>query len=466
MTRAVLLFFALGVAAARADHGDLQFAGEVQHDPGDPSKSEYVLKRLSEMIAVPEKAEGQEFILKIGYSVRCAHDEEGKFRGITGGIKIGDVIRRFELNEGKSQSELLIGPLTPDLGQASFILDESDHCSLGDLKLTLVPEDTALPKSGDPKKDALLASKLAMIHAPFVAVRPNQLHDWSKTKAGSPRTNDLPLLVAYSLTEPKRGGVATLRYTLFLSDEDSKKKVSETAGQMGRYGRYGDIEWVYEVELNDRFEVVRREFQSGIFKNGGLDHRSHYFTGNFLPGTSHPVLFNIAQHNVFADSSNVRREGYHLVPRERIDHPLAREIVLFRNPWMMRTSDDEMKREKKLQGWALDYLFILVDGKISSSFLANVKLSEGSEFKSGDGRTYIDRLGEDLWQRQAYTAIPLGRERLKDLGNDVHGEITFTKGLIHFTPPRFFRVNYKDGNYEVEEITDKFKVGNDSKISF
>jgi hypothetical protein len=130
-------------------------------------------------------------------------------------------------------------------------------------------------------------------------------------------------------------------------------------------------------------------------------------------------------------------------------------------PWMFKVSDLELRSEQKLSNLAPDYLYVLIDGSMShGTFTIQVQFSDGSKRLSGNGESDVDRLGEDMWGQQAFSAIPLGRHRIQEMLDDSsHGKIDILPTSILRTPDlkvnqlRFFRILEKDKTYVSEEIT-------------
>jgi hypothetical protein len=371
--------------------------------------------------------------------------------------------------------EVSLGRLA-EARRGRIVLDSNPECDLKDIRLDVVAAQSPalLPiQARDPSKEEQVFQSLALLHSPFLVVRPDQYLN---------RLTDLPLLLGYSVHPGQNQKNISLRYTFFFTDEDSETTASQTEGHMAQYGRRTDVEWLYEVEFNDRLEVVRTNYHSDLLM--GIGHIRTEFRGKYLPNSSHPILYNIANHNVFADAprrtqKNHVLEGYHLVPRYRFDPPRAREWAMFDHPWMFEVSDVELEREGKLSHPSNEYIYALFEGELlQGSFLGKINIRRGLSSVSGNGEDEVNVIGEDLWEKQSFTALHIGKERIQAiLAGKAHGEFSlysrsFWAPLLKVTSFRFFRLKPGKDPYEVrklEEITDRFQCaysGLKTKCSF
>lgn len=384
---------------------------------------------------------GAEAILTLNYSVQCK--EGSAFEGMTGSIRVGKKIFRIDLFEARHQLEVLVGPIesTPKIE-----IDKSADC-----QLKLFEPNWSWFSPGTEFQD------LALTHAPFLVVRKDQYQN---------RFTDLPLVVTYSVV-PLQGGRTELRYTIYLTDEDSNPDTKSTDRHMGNLGRRTDIEWIYDVILDSKHQVVRRRYQGHAWYSS---HVTYAFKGQFLPGTQHPVLYNAYSHNVFKDKPNaIQRKkgwvGYSLVPREQVNSAHAHEWVMFRQPWMFKVSDSELKREGRLSHFSPEYLYVMFDGRIiQGAIAAQVSGGDGIRASSGGGQGRIPKLGDSPRQHQTFTAVPLGIERVRRIG-EAQGfrgkfriiQASVVEPVLRINQLRFFRLVENEGNYGTEEITRFFQ---------
>lgn len=358
---------------------------------------------------------GSETVLTIHHELDCSHEAKG-FLGVTGELLLKENSPiRFELKEGTATTRIAIG--RADGQDAKLALNEDGRCRVKNLHYEL--EEVS--------KEKPFFLHLALIHSPILHIRDDQYGN---------RLTDLPMALGYSVKHEKE--TFTIVYTAFFSDEDSIQSTEGMDAQMARYGRRADIEWVYEVEFRQQsFAVVSRSYHSDLV--GGIGHAKASFRGRFWQDTQHPILYNIASHNVFRDKptklQSTRPVAYHLVPLQEIPKPLARESLMFSHPSLFFQSDNESARENKLSRTFEEQLFVRLRGKLSSgAFVAKLQLDDGSIFRSGVGKETtenagktngtVDRLGEDLWGTESYSAIPIDLTTLAQLGNERHGNLT------------------------------------------
>jgi len=395
-------------------------------------------------------------ILALNYSVACQANPQ--FPAINARVWRAGREIRFQLFYRENHTQVLLGEMLPgDSAQTvseQVQLEPNPECELRSLQAQLTSMDTTV-SARDPLNQRQ-QSRLAIKHSPFLIIRPDQLQN---------HQTDLPLALAYSIfTSPQ--GTTILRYTMIFSDEDSQPSENDTEFQMARYGRRTDIEWLYQVELDRDLNVLNRTYQGDIILGAG--HSTRPFHGEFLPHTLHPVLYNVATHNVFSDQPLPEQKrfkhliGFALFPADEIPAPLAREQVMLQHPWIFEASDAELAREHRLQQAITEYLLVEINGQLNQGkFRAVVETNGGTRFLSGNGLGDVDRLGEDLWHRQSFTGIPLSEAILEDLGYRIHGEFhleqtSLTRPNLDLMQLRFFRVRKDEKQVSIEEVSHHF----------
>jgi hypothetical protein len=307
---------------------------------GHPSEAPVRFRRVA--LTLPsDLPQGSEAALQYQYRVRCEHSSRPILHELNASVALSDRTIRFNLFEARSSGELIIGKV-PGKPEPEIRIDENPHCRLESFH--------ARATELAPERDQGPAARLALQHAPYLVVREDQLRN---------KGTDLPILLAYSVQS--QGTTRTLRYTVYFTDEDSMSSTRDTNEQMTQYGRRTDIEWLYEVTLDDHDQVISRRYQGDWFRGWG--HTVREFRGKFITGTEHPILFDIASHNVFSDrprgeQTHAGDVGYHLVPRVELHSSEPREWAMFRHPWIFQVSDQELAYEGKLARPATAYLFV------------------------------------------------------------------------------------------------------------
>lgn len=234
-------------------------------------------------------------------------------------------------------------------------------------------------------------------HYPILISRKDQIKE--------PYT-DRYLLLGYSIF-PEENGDSRIRYTAYFSDEDSVKTSRQTEKQISRYGRRLDVEWLYEVLIDSKGDAKERKYHCSY--TTGVGHHTCIFDGNFKSGTEHPMIFNIAKHNVF-DSKPILPQGssngkvIELEPTLEIPFPKSRDMVPIENPEYLRISDEELAAEGKLAAPATEYAYVRIRGILKGDI--SVGLHGESPSKSVGT---LKELGLDLWTKESVIGIRLSK---------------------------------------------------------
>ena len=410
-----------------------------------------------------------DIFLKIKYVVTCDSQFEG-YDSVRGFVSSDDSPTKFTLDlyTYQNSTEISLGAPLPagELRVARIIVPESqNHCLLEEFKAELHCEnlETAPRTSFD---DPQALAQMAIRHAPFINLRQDQYSGES--------LSDTPLLMTYSVVPGDRARKSKkILYTAFFSDEDSQQTSENVQAQMSRYGRTADIEWAYEIEFNSDFRILRRTFQGNM-------HRTYKFKGRYLPESNHPILYNISNNNIFSDrpKSSLQREnsvGHLLVPRYQLDPHMAREWVMFQEPWMFKVSWAEMVRSNRAsqQIKPENQLFIFANQKYYQGRLdRSVELSGGDiweEMKSTKrlgSRELVSKLRDDFWhfaqsywKGQVFTSIPIGEKNLDQIESlaikakfRTHQASWIKKLANRGEAIRFFRLVPIDQTYVLREL--------------
>lgn len=240
-------------------------------------------------------------------------------------------------------------------------------------------------------------------HAPILVSRGDQVND--------PYT-DRFLFLGYS-TIPEHDGSLRVRYTAYFSDEDSVKSKWRAEKHISTYGRRLDVEWIYEVLIDVRGAVKERKYHCPAV--AGIGHHTCDFDGNFEQGSDHPILFNVAKHNVFSSRPQLphgNKNGVviHLEPTLEIPFPKSRDLLAIENPEYLRMSDEELSGEGKLAALSTEYAYIRIRGDLKGKIQIHLK---GAAKPIGVG--LLKELGLDLWGKESVIAVRLSTEDMEGL---------------------------------------------------
>jgi hypothetical protein len=163
---------------------------------------------------------------------------------------------------------------------------------------------------------------------------------------------------------------------------------------MARWGRLTDIEWVYEMRVDETGKILSEIYQ-------GANHETKNFTGRRF--ASHPVIFDATVNNNFADAGcSPLRVSPRLVRADLAND--SRETVMDAFPWTYRIMAEEAIREGRIDPAKLDantiadprdYFYLEIqttpDGAAISVELENGPEKSLSDF--GDRRLRVERPG-------------------------------------------------------------------------
>lgn len=409
-------------------------------------------------LMLPASPTGTELVLRLSLRANCTIPAKISFRGRTHRLDV-----------------------FPSTGVASTLLGKISKSTLA--TLTLAPPECAL--SPESVRVDLSHHELSPVlaNAPCVNVRDDQ-YDNLYTDRARLLLPSFEAMPEDRVNNPFRDQI--LKYTMFFTDEDSKTSTDAVAGQRARYGRSTDIEVVSfrRMSRDGLLDIFPTYFQSGFslypqdrnfilrpsdcsaFSDPG--HGCREFRGNSLEGTNHPIVYNSARNNVFTDqpSETQRRRGpelYCLVPSRPIPAPLAREAAMFVEPSLFRDSDEEMAREGKQPVAATEYLYVRIRGALENSltnrgYAPALQLSNGVTRVNTDFYATIDRLGEDLFGRESFSAIPMSSRELDQLmTGELSARLRFEKvwrpNDLRVDSLRFYRLYPFGRTYRVQEIT-------------
>lgn len=174
---------------------------------------------------------------------------------------------------------------------------------------------------------------LALRYAPIVYGR-------NVAELGSPyqnATTDTPLIAWHEAT-PVAGGHTRLTYSFIWSNEDGG---TNTPALMARWGRTTDIEWVYDVEVDEHGERV-----PGSDTYQAANHQTLRFSGAYEG--DHALLETCTSNNNMCDKVDDPMRFF-LSALQTRPAGQAREYMMDTNPWTYQIMAKEMIREGKIE---------------------------------------------------------------------------------------------------------------------
>ncbi|MBS1960361.1 MAG: hypothetical protein JST80_12865 [Bdellovibrionales bacterium] len=372
--------------------------------------------------------------LRFQYQLECDSKDQKSFPGIIAEIKIGTrKIRAYLVRYVNEQTVTLGAPTSDQISKMQIRYFPNPACTFKNVASNVI--QNALSMSEE--------QELALAHSPYLILRPDQ---------GSHPDRDVPLQLVYSIMRDSFG--FSIRYTVYFSNETDYGlfAVKKTRSQ-ALWGRRTDIEWIYQVDFDAAGKVVGRKCQSGVIF--GIGHATKNFKGKFLTATQHPVLYDIARHNVFFDKpypgQKFSSAGVHLTPFEEIKEPDAREEWMWRNPWSFDVSDRELRRTGHLNFSSDQYLYVKLRGSLNGG-----RVSVTGSALSGTQTITLAKLGEDLWGQEDYVAVR--PQKFPEDGKTAGATINITplQDKVTIDSVKFFRLVPTSAGFESREITGLF----------
>lgn len=164
---------------------------------------------------------------------------------------------------------------------------------------------------------------------------------------------------------------------------------------MARWGRITDIEWVYEIRVNENGEILSEIYQ-------GANHQTKNFKGKRF--SEHPLLLDATVNNNFADEGcSPLRISPKLVEANLSDG--SRETVMDKFAWTYRIMAEEAIRENRINPQKLgansiddlqNYLYVEVYSENDSAAVAvEIQTTDNQTSRSdfGDASLRVDRSG-------------------------------------------------------------------------
>lgn len=246
-----------------------------------------------------------------------------------------------------------------------------------------------------------MLDKFALQNAPFIYARPDTVG----------RFSDIPLVVYYEII-PEGEKFQKIRYSVIFSHEDGG---TNSQGLMARWGRMTDIEWLYEITLDEKMQKVSTVFQAA-------NHETKNFQGKTAFG-SHPLFFDATFNNNFADSgcSQIR---FAPAPVKADLKNASRETLMEKFPWIYRIMAEEIMREKRVDSENLsankigdprDYLYFEIYQEPENSAVSVSVETENEKFSSDWNKEFL-RVGRQGFVRIAlFIPRKIARREIKNI---------------------------------------------------
>lgn len=178
------------------------------------------------------------------------------------------------------------------------------------------------------------ADALALRYAPV-------LYGRNLAQYGGPyesATTDTPLIAWHEAVPATTPGHTLLTYSIVWSNEDGG---TDTPALMARWGRTTDIEWVYQLEVDEHGDRVAG---SDVYQ--AANHQTLHFAGRYEGG--HAVLETCTSNNNMCDTVDDPMRFF-LSALQTRPADQAREHLMDVNPWTYQVMAKEMLREGKIE---------------------------------------------------------------------------------------------------------------------
>lgn len=151
-------------------------------------------------------------------------------------------------------------------------------------------------------------------------------------------TTDTPLIAWHEAVPASTPGHTLLTYSIVWSNEDGG---TDTPALMARWGRTTDIEWVYQLEVDENGDRVAG---SDVYQ--AANHQTLHFAGRYEG--DHAVLETCTSNNNMCDTVDDPMRFF-LSALQTRPADQAREHLMDVNPWTYQVMAKEMIREGKIE---------------------------------------------------------------------------------------------------------------------
>ena len=257
---------------------------------------------------------------------------------------------------------------------------------------------------------------------------------------------DIPLLMWHDVTY--NNSFKTITYSFIFSNEDSRIGHGLT-DMMVSWGRTTDIEWAYQVKLDNNGNILEEFFQ-------GASHITTPFNGEKYD--MHPILKNATPNCNFSDTGTSDYKFF-LSPEHTINASDTRETLMDQNEWTYKIMAEELINENKYEiptdplstdiSNAKNYIYFDITTDHNGS---NGELHIGIKLFN-DCNTYLNDYNNDelyfsLLNGSGRTSIELPEnfnpEYIKNVYFNFESQSNFELNINEFN-----RVFYLSDNYEI-----------------
>jgi len=225
------------------------------------------------------------------------------------------------------------------------------------------------------------------------------LYGRSLAQWGGPFQNaftDTPLVAWHETSAASVPGHSVIQYSVVWSNEDGG---TDSPALMARWGRTTDIEWIYQVEVDQDGDRVPG---TGVYQ--APNHATLPFAGRYEG--AHPLLQTCTSNNNVCDTVD---GAMRFTPSTMQTGPAGapRERLMDTNPWTYQVMAQEMLREGRLEspsdpstpqvGDQRSYLYVAIDhDTVPPQDAGKVGLAVGVRLK-GDDTLYTSHHGVASW---------------------------------------------------------------------
>jgi len=257
---------------------------------------------------------------------------------------------------------------------------------------------------------------------------------------------DIPLLMWHDVSY--NNSSKTITYSFIFSNEDSRIGIGLT-DMMVSWGRTTDIEWAYQVRIDNNGNILEEYFQ-------GASHITTPFNGEKY--NQHPILKNATPNCNFSDIGTSDYKFF-LSPEHTINTTDTRETLMDQNPWTYSIMTKELINENKYENPgdplsttisnAKNYLYVDISTNHNGS---NGELHIGVDFINNCNIFYNDYNDSELYfsllNGSGRTAIEMPENFNPDYINNMYFAFE-SDSEFEYNITNFNNVFYLSDNYDI-----------------